>query len=102
MDGNTDVNTTELRTFADGMRGRADEILTTSQTVGAIDYDLPTFGFLVWFFCTDLQNTSSQTAEGLQYLSNNIGMDATAISDAAMDYDTNEDNQTQRFRGEHP
>ncbi|HEY0449744.1 type VII secretion target [Actinophytocola sp.] len=100
MTGGTEVDTGELRTFAGGMHGRSDEILAASDKVGAIDYGVFSFGIIAQLFVDDARAAANRAAEGLMLLGKNVGMDATAVGDAATWYDDNEQNQVQRFGGD--
>ncbi len=99
MTGGTEVDTGELFTFARGMRTRGDAIGTASEKVGRIDYGPDAFGLFGAAINDDAQSAASRTTQGLMYLSQNVGIDATAVSDAATEYDLNEQAQTQQYRG---
>lgn len=99
MTDETEVDTAELHTFANGMRGRGDSIVTASEKVGSIDYGPGTFGVIGQLFNTSAQEAAARTPEGLMHLGKNVSADATAVSDAATEYDTNEQIQTQQYGG---
>ncbi len=98
MTGGTDVDTGELFAFAGGMRDRGDAIGTASERVGRIDYGVNAFGAFGSMVNDDAENAASRTTEGLMYLGQNVSIDATAVSDAATEYDENERAQAQQYR----
>lgn len=99
MTGNTEVDTGELRTFARGMRQRADTVLGASEHLRSLEYGVGTFNLLVAVFAAGTQEAAARGAEGLMSLARNLGVDAAAVEDAAIAYDANEQDQVHRFGG---
>jgi hypothetical protein len=96
----TEVDTDELRAFADGMDARGDKIVDHSEDASSFRPEPEAFGRINRPFMDSLIDSLAQTAEGLMLLGKTVSTDATAIRDAANNYDDIEQNQVRRFGGD--
>ena len=87
-----------MDTFASTVYGFAGSIKSVADRADGIDYNVNSFG-LIGAACTgSARTTAGKAVAGLYSLYRNVYSDATAISDTAIDFRNNEQDQTDRFR----
>jgi hypothetical protein len=96
----TEVDTDELRTFADGVEHRGESIGDRANDAASFLSDRFAFGALNAFFVNDLLEAADRAVDGLRKLGTAAHADATEVRDTADTYDRTEEKQVHRFGGE--
>jgi methanogenic corrinoid protein MtbC1 len=97
----TEVDTGELRTFAEGIGLRGEAISNAAKNVNPVLSDKLAFGVLNTFFVNDLMGSADCVVRGLHLLGEALSTDETEVRNAARVFDTTEGHQVHRFGGGH-
>jgi hypothetical protein len=105
---NTEVDTGELRRFADGLDDRAERTAKAADTILggesiAIRFEQlsESFGLIATVFADGAIDDARRTAGGIHTLAGNLSADARLTRDSAAEFDDINQRNADRFRNPH-
>lgn len=94
-----EVQARQLHQFAGAQQERQAALEAAAAKAGEVELGGETFGVLLQFFADGAEEFAQRTAEGIRELANAVGEAAATTRATAVEYETTETGNEQRFGG---
>lgn len=91
------VESDELRSFANGLADRKGQIDGAADKVGGVALGSEAFGVLFGFFAGDVDAKAQEMTDNIKQLASAVDRSVEDLKAAADEYDRNDDENRQRF-----